>query len=239
MHDDDYSRVHRHFLAPDLPPLLEDVLPRLRGATSLADVGCGDGAILWALERRVGLPSTVYAVDYSLERVRRAASLFPAVIPVVADAAHLPLETGSIDVIVCSQMIEHVRDDRAVVRELCRVVRPGGWCYVGSVLRSRRAWWIYRGDGGRRLLDPTHVREYPSVREFEDVVSEAGSVEAIRVTPFRFPVLDLALRGLQRAGAVDADSMSRLYEGRLGALRRLARVRPPGYSMVEAIVRRD
>jgi SAM-dependent methyltransferase len=47
----------------------------------------------------------------------------------------------------------HVRDDRVLVREVARLLRPGGLWYVGTILRGERAWWFYRG-GGVRRLDP-------------------------------------------------------------------------------------
>lgn len=43
---------------------------------------------------------------------------------------------------------------------------PGAHDDLGTVLRRPRAWWIYRGRDGR-LLDPTHVREYGTVEDFE------------------------------------------------------------------------
>lgn len=43
-----------------------------------------------------------------------------------ADAALLPLATGSFDVVVCAELLEHVPDPRRVVAEAARVIRPGG-----------------------------------------------------------------------------------------------------------------
>ena len=39
----------------------------------------------------------------------------------------LPVEDGSYDVVLCSQVLEHVDDPAQAVRELCRALRPGGW----------------------------------------------------------------------------------------------------------------
>jgi ubiquinone/menaquinone biosynthesis C-methylase UbiE len=235
--DDSYSRVHRHFLAPELPPLLERALERIREVGALADVGCGDGAVLWAIAQRVGLPERVWAFDHSPERVGRASELDPRIEGVVADAASLPLEDGVLDAAICSQVIEHVPDDAAVCQELGRVVRPGGWVYVGSVLRSERAFWLYRDQQGRRLLDPTHVREYATVSEFEAIVGRIGEIETLEVSPFRFPVSDLAFRALARLGVLSHDAITSAYVRYGSALRRL-RVRPPGYRVIEALVRR-
>ena len=49
---------------------------------------------------------------------------------VVADAADLPLEGGSVDGALCSNLLEHTPDADAVIREIERVLRPGGWAYI-------------------------------------------------------------------------------------------------------------
>jgi SAM-dependent methyltransferase len=47
-------------------------------------------------------------------------------------AENVPLPDGSVDVVVCNQVLEHVQDAGRSVAEAFRVLRPGGW-YVGSV----------------------------------------------------------------------------------------------------------
>jgi SAM-dependent methyltransferase len=48
----------------------------------------------------------------------------------VADAGDLPFDTGSIDGVFCSNLLEHTPDADAVIREIERVLRPGGWGYI-------------------------------------------------------------------------------------------------------------
>ena len=44
-----------------------------------------------------------------------------------ADICDLPFEDDTFDVILCNHVLEHIRDDTKAIRELYRVLRPGGW----------------------------------------------------------------------------------------------------------------
>jgi SAM-dependent methyltransferase len=224
----EYARLHRQFVVETPMPLLEQVArPGV-----VADLGCGDGTVLWTLHRRGLLTGPTYAVDVAPERVRRAEGVAPGVVGVVADATRVPLADGSVDGVVASMVIEHVPDDAALVAEVARLLRPGGWWYVSTVIRGRRAWWIYEVDGVRRL-DPTHVREYESEEEVVRALAHpALAVHDVRIEPLRYPLPDLVLRALARAGAV-AD-LGTVYERHpfAGRLRGVT-LRVPGYQAIE------
>jgi ubiquinone/menaquinone biosynthesis C-methylase UbiE len=221
----DYSNKHRHVLADKLPPLLLDVVrPGV-----IADVGCGDGALIYGLAQHGRLGATTYAIDLSPERVAAAEQVSPSVTGVVADATATTLPDASVDGVIVSQVIEHLENDRLLAPEVARILRPGGWWYIGSVLRRPHAWWIYKGNG-QRLLDPTHRREYGSVQAFDDAIRHPDLVVThTRLSPFRFPVLDLIARILAPA------RVHRLYveHPRLRAARRIT-IGPPGYRCIEA-----
>ena len=44
----------------------------------------------------------------------------------------IPLADNSVDVVLCNHLLEHVADDRRALRELHRILRPGGWGIVLS-----------------------------------------------------------------------------------------------------------
>jgi SAM-dependent methyltransferase len=186
-----YSAEHRQFISDELPPLLETVA-RTGPSAVVADLGCGDGWLVWALDRARIVDDRIFAVDISADRVARAEAVSTKASGIVADATAVrQLPDSSVDGVVCSQVIEHLPDDRRLTAEIARLLRPGGWFYVGSVLREARAWWIYRGEHGR-LLDPTHVREYRSEQEFVDALTHpALELETVSSRPFRFPASEL------------------------------------------------
>lgn len=87
--------------------------------TRVADVGCGDGrlASLYAAPEVVAVDSSPAAVEAAAGRGLDAQ---------LADAASLPFEDGSFDVVTCSHTLYHVEDIDAVLAEFVRVLRPGG-----------------------------------------------------------------------------------------------------------------
>ncbi|PRH83498.1 class I SAM-dependent methyltransferase [Arenimonas caeni] len=82
------------------------------------DIGAGDR---W-IERLVPPEAKYVALDYP----RTALSLYGARPHILADAASLPVRSNSVDLVVCLEVIEHVRDPESLLREVSRVLRPNG-----------------------------------------------------------------------------------------------------------------
>ena len=55
------------------------------------------------------------------------------------DVQHIPLADESVDAVLCNHLLEHVADDRQALRELHRILRPGGWGVVLSPVDETRA----------------------------------------------------------------------------------------------------
>jgi SAM-dependent methyltransferase len=108
----------------DLPKLAADLLHDAAGP--VLDVGCGPGVHTAAL--RADRPQgTVIAADLSPGMAREAGA--PSVI---ADAAALPVATGSCGGVLAMHMLYHVPDPEAAVRETKRVMAPGGTVLVST-----------------------------------------------------------------------------------------------------------
>jgi SAM-dependent methyltransferase len=229
---EDYTKRHAHLLSTDLPPLLRETLEH-RTLGHVIDLGAGDGALLWAAR---GQYDAATAVDLSSGRIERIQRTIPEVRALVADACNTGLPSESASSILCSQVIEHVPDDTTLAAEIRRLLSEDGWFYVGSVLRARRAFWVYRR-AGCWWLDPTHVREYPSTERFKSALQAGGlRVDELRVSPFRFPFLDMVLRAAAATRLVAQTSAGSFYVRRPWAQRlRRATFQPPGYFLIEAV----
>jgi len=82
----------------------------------------------------------------------------------VLDLQHLDLADTSVDVILCSHVLEHVPDDASALRELRRVLRPGGWGVLQTPIQGLKTVEERPGDDPalrlRRFGQADHVRIY-------------------------------------------------------------------------------
>ena len=108
----------------------------LVGARAI-ELGCGGGLVSLALAR---LGARVTGVDSSAGSVRaargeaarrRSSSRF-----VCADLYRCPLTSGSFDLAVMTDVLEHLEDPAAALREASRLLRPGGRLYLNTFDRS-------------------------------------------------------------------------------------------------------
>ncbi len=108
-------------------------LPR---SARVLEIGCGTGAVTRTLARRSGFSGTAIGVDQSaafLEAARRFAAAEQVSEQVefrLGDAHRLDFPDASFDAVIAHTLISHVTEPEAVLREMARVVRPGGTAVI-------------------------------------------------------------------------------------------------------------
>ena len=106
---------------------IADALADRPAGLRILDVGCGSKGGVTSY-----VPRPAFGVDVTFDRERLQDH--PQLTPVAASGAALPFASGSLDVVLCMDTLEHLTpaDRRAVVTEMARVVAPGGLLIVGA-----------------------------------------------------------------------------------------------------------
>lgn len=137
------------------------------------DLGCGEGRHVHGVHMLGGIHVTGVDLDEpSLEKARAGLETLPPSGAdsriMTADAYRLPFGDGSFDAVICSEVLEHLHDYPAALREIARVLKPGGR-FVGTVPRpwpERIMWKLAPGKDGYadqpgghlRIFDPDALR---------------------------------------------------------------------------------
>jgi ubiquinone/menaquinone biosynthesis C-methylase UbiE len=163
----------------------------------LLEVACGRGSFARWLVQQPQRPALLVAADFSETAVRKARAAarqagLPAVTWQIADILALPFRDDAFDTVVSCETIEHVPDPPRAVRELARVLRPGGRLllttpnYVGLM-------GLYRGYlrlTGRRYTETGQpINRFTMLPVTRSWVRRAGlSVEAVDSDGYYVPV---------------------------------------------------
>ncbi len=134
-----------------------DLLPS-SASSRVIDVGCGDGRHIVEAARR---DCFAVGLDYDAEELRRARERIGAhhVDLVVGDATRLPFRDSVFDAVICTETLEHLPDDAGAVREIARLLRPGG-TLLGAVPSHFTELLFWRLSYGYWHTRGGHVRIY-------------------------------------------------------------------------------
>jgi len=128
--------------------------------TRVLDVGCGVGHLMLRMARRGCRVTGVELIRADLRSARRLlGEIWQQVDLIEGDGGRLPFADESFDFVTCTETLEHVADYGLALRELARVLRPGGHLAVSvpdtlPELVARELSELYRTDpwGHRRIF---------------------------------------------------------------------------------------
>jgi SAM-dependent methyltransferase len=134
------------------------------------DIGCGDGTHLPWLRTHAG---EVFASDYNITRLMRARRFEEARCVFMADVTNYPTNDDLFDVIFFNHVLEHIADDLTALREVRRILKPGGLLILGVPNEAEWFWQLaYRLEPRfRRTSD--HVQFY-TAESIEAKCRDAG-----------------------------------------------------------------
>jgi ubiquinone/menaquinone biosynthesis C-methylase UbiE len=143
----------------------------LRAEDRVLDVGCGTGA---GSRAAAAVAASVVGIDLSPEMIQQAVGLAEGIGNVrfeVADAERLPFGDREFTSVLCSNAFHHYPDPGQAVREMARVLAPGGRLVIGDACADLATARI--ADRFLRWFEPGHVRLYRSA-ELGSFLQRAG-----------------------------------------------------------------
>lgn len=172
---------------------------QLRPTDCFLDVGCGEGYYTIALSQQAGYTTGV-DMSWSILSVLKSLKAFPdhKLQLVNSDVERLPFANRSFDKILCSHVLEHVLDDRAVLSEIHRVLTDEGQAVLAIPLKYTPQYMALQKatDLARAILKPgkkksptlppgalnlklvgrqAHIRHH-SLQSFQSLVESEGFV---------------------------------------------------------------
>lgn len=124
----------------------------------LLDVGCADGTTAVYIAKQYP-KIEVYGMDYFDKVIKYAKKIHPEVEFLHGDAHKIPFKPKTFDVVVATEVLEHLENPKQALSEIHRVLKPGGILIIGQDTDSllfRIIWWFWSRWKGS-VWDNSHI----------------------------------------------------------------------------------
>ena len=131
------------------PIRLVYLLKQVRLADTVCELGCGWFGALQYATAVLGMDIKAYVVDFSKEALRKSLMCAPYLKVHLGDVLHTPYTDSKFDVVIAGELIEHMDQPEALVKEMSRICKPGGYLNISTVDPDC--------EDGKHLKYPEHV----------------------------------------------------------------------------------
>jgi ubiquinone/menaquinone biosynthesis C-methylase UbiE len=197
---DDMARIQRAVAqCRDIVLRYSQVLEalQLRRGERVLEIGCGGGLLTSEVAQCVGPTGDVRAIDISPDQIaaaqHRCAELSWATCE-VADARSLPYADGTCDLVYGHQVFEYVTPLETALREVHRVLRPGGRCAIVATDWNTAVWHSEHPDRMQRVLTAWAAHSAtPNLPSILGTQLRQASLEPLRQLPL--PMINRSYHG--------------------------------------------
>jgi SAM-dependent methyltransferase len=184
MYDSDTDSLQEASFRARCNAAVEYVLRVLPAGGRVLDLGCGSAPVLSQLRQR---GASCSGLEYSEDMLRHATARLQSMQLDDGDlhrgdCRETPFATASFDVVVCLGVISYVEDYAVVLREIKRILKPGGYALVSFRNRFNRILWdpavglktLAQAVTGRLRPEPYKIGRFMDFREFRRKMDDAG-----------------------------------------------------------------
>ena len=136
------------------------------------DIGCMD-SIMPALLAETN--SDIYALDFANEIIDYLAPRFPKVkYKTISSCYQLPFDEASVDYVVAGEFIEHLETPQAFIREVEKILKPGGWFAISTPFEELKSQGSIGGKQHLWSFDLEDIKVLMGDPEIDYISNEGG-----------------------------------------------------------------
>lgn len=165
---------YTHCYSDKVPKLLLSKYIDQHPFHSLLDAGCGDGSLLYALNKKKYFDEKIiYAIDISQNNIDLCKQIDPNFQCFVNSACDMKdIADGSINFLISTQVIEHVPIDEDMIKEIERALdKKQNIVYLSTIFKKWYGWYFYKCNN-KWTLHPEHCREYTADNQLLDLLKK-------------------------------------------------------------------